>query len=142
MKLNLSDQEKNDVHANLKMELIYICIPFFLLITVKAYQGQPWEILTSPEWALASCIIFGQITSKVTKGAIASKGDIRKEGLGLYVAKRVAFIIMSLTVYFFMIMNPTKVLGSVQIALFIFAIRMHFSDGFTAASLEKQHCKK
>jgi len=60
----LTDHQKKSTFAELKAEYLFIAIPFILLICVKLYISNWKDIILAPEWALAACLIFGQITAK------------------------------------------------------------------------------
>ena len=68
----LNDQQRKATFAELKAEYLFIVIPFLLLISVKLYIATWEEIILAPEWSLAACLIFGQITSKVSKAVASS----------------------------------------------------------------------
>lgn len=138
MNLKLKDKERKAIFANLKAEFLYIAIPFCLLIGIKLYSASWLDIIMSPEWALASCIIFGQITAKVSKAVANSRLHTSQEHFGLYTAKRFFFVVASLAVYFGMLTSPSFNLGVIQIGLFAIACFLHFSDGFTTALLQKE----
>lgn len=72
MNSTLSLKERKATFAELKAEYLFIAIPFLLLISIKIYISTWQEIITSPDWSLASCLIFGQITSKVSKAVACS----------------------------------------------------------------------
>lgn len=141
MSCKLSEKEKDAIYAELKSEYIYIAIPFMLLISTKLYFFTWQEILLSPDWSLVSCIIFGQITSKVSRAVANTKVKASQEHFGLYTAKRFFFVVLSLAFYFFMLTKPVIELGYAQVILFLLASFFHFSDGFTTKLVQKT-CNK
>lgn len=141
MSYEITDREKNAIYAELKSEYIYIAIPFMLLIGAKLYYSTWQEVLLSPDWSLASSIIFGQITSKVSRAIANTELKTSQEHFGLYTAKRFFFIVLSLSFYFFMLTKPVIGLGYAQVLLFFVASFFHFSDGFTTKLVQKT-CNK
>lgn len=142
MNLNFSPYEKKATFADLKAEYLYIFLPFIVLIFVKVYTATWQEIILSPEWALATCIIFGQTTFKISKAIAYYKTKTNDRSFGWYTAKRFSFVFIAMTVYFGMLFKPTIELGWCQIVIFIFASIFHFKDGFTAALLQKNSNKR
>jgi len=133
----LSKNQRKAIYADLKTEFLYIAIPFCLLIGVKSYMGDWRDIFIVADWALASCIIFGQITSKVSKAVANSKLTTSQEHFGLYTAKRFFLVVLAAAVYFGMLALPSMELGIFQIVLFFVASYFHFSDGFATAIMQK-----
>ncbi|MGP9635456.1 hypothetical protein ACT3R7_20665 [Halomonas sp. AOP43-A1-21] len=135
--------EIKSIYADLKTEFIYIAIPFMLLIGVRLYIGTWKDIVLSPDWSLASCLIFGQITSKVSKAVASTSSSIKtsQQYFGLYTAKRFLFVVIAVAFYFGMLAKPTMGLGCAQIILFFIASYFHFSDGFTTSLLQRHSVK-
>jgi len=139
MNSTLSSKDRKAIFANLKTEYIYYVIPFFLLICVRTYLGE-WEtIVLSADWSLASCIMFGQITTKVSKAVASTKAKTSQEHFGLYTAKRFFLVVASVAFYFGMLTQPSMLLGYFQIALFVIASILHFTDGYTTSLLQKNY---
>lgn len=126
---SVSNKVRKAIHTELKTEYLFIAIPFLLLIGVKLYIGTWQEIVLSPEWSLASCIIFGQIIAKVSMGVSRTELKTNEQSFGWYTAKRVLMVIIAIAFYFGMLAKPTMLLGGLQIALFLVASRLHFVDG-------------
>lgn len=137
MKLMLNIKERKSTYAELKTEYLYILIPFMLLISVKLYMSSWQEIIMSPDWSLASCLIFGQITSKVSKAITRTKCNTSEEYFGWYTAKRFLLVLVSAAFYFGMLSKPTFELGVCQLFVFTLASYFHFKDGFTTKLLQK-----
>ena len=137
MSYKITEKEKDAIYAELKSEYIYIAIPFMLLVGAKLYYSSWQDVILSPDWSLASCIIFGQITAKVSRAVANTKVKTSEEHLGLYTAKRFSFVVLSLALYFFMLTKPTIELGYFQILVFLAASFFHFSDGFTTKLVQK-----
>lgn len=137
MKLTLDIKERKTTYAELKTEYLYILIPFMLLVSVKLYLSSWQEIIISPDWSLASCLIFGQITSKVSKAIARTKCNTSEEHFGWYTAKRFLLVLVSAASYFGMLSKPTFELGVFQLFIFVLASYFHFKDGFTTKLLQK-----
>ncbi|MFM5087334.1 hypothetical protein [Aeromonas media] len=137
MKLMLNVKERKSTYAELKTEYLYVLIPFMLLIAVKLYISSWQEIIMSPDWSLASCLIFGQITSKVSKAIARTKCNTSEEYFGWYTAKRFLLVLVSAAFYFGMLSKPTFELGVCQLFIFILASYFHFKDGFTTKLLQQ-----
>lgn len=137
MKLMLNVKERKSTYAELKTEYLYVLIPFMLLIAVKLYISSWQEIIMSPDWSLASCLIFGQITSKVSKAIARTKCNTSEEYFGWYTAKRFLLVLVSAAFYFGMLSKPTFELGVCQLFIFILASYFHFKDGFTTKILQQ-----
>jgi hypothetical protein len=139
MNSTLSIKDRKAIFANLKTEYIYYVIPFALLISVRTYLGE-WEaIILSADWSLASCIMFGQITTKVSKAVADTKAKASQEHFGLYTAKRFFLVVASIAMYFGMLTQPSMVLGALQILLFVTASILHFSDGYATSLLQRKY---
>lgn len=133
-----SSRERKSTFAELKAEYLFIAIPFLLLISVKLYISTWQEIIMSPDWSLAACLIFGQITSKVSKAVASSQAKTSEQYYGWYTAKRFLLVVISIAAYFGMLAKPTMFLGYTQIFIFIIASYFHFKDGFTTKLLLKR----
>lgn len=132
MSSKLSLRERKAVFAELKAEYLFIVIPFLLLIAVKLYIATWQDIIMSPEWSLAACLIFGQITSKVSKAVASAKDKTSEQYFGWYTAKRFLWVVISTSAYFGMLAKPVMSLGVAQVCIFFIASYFHFKDGFAA----------
>ncbi|MGC0878347.1 hypothetical protein WKG84_12655 [Pantoea agglomerans] len=139
MKLMLDSVERKNTYYELKTEYLFIILPFILLISYKSYIGKWEDILYSSDWSLASCLMFGQTTVKMTRAISKIKMNSNEYYFGWYATKRFLYVIFSITAYFGMIANPTVLLGVIQILIFIFASYFHFKDGFTTKLLKKNN---
>jgi len=137
MNSKLSARERKETFAELKSEYLFIAIPFLLLVSVKLYIATWQEIILSPGWSLASCLIFGQIASKVSKSVASTKAKTSEHHFGWYAAKRFLLVVVSIAAYFGMLAKPTMGLGFTQIVIFLMASYFFFKDGFTTKLLQK-----
>lgn len=138
MSSKLSLRERKAVFAELKAECLFIVIPFLLLIAVKLYIATWQDIIMSPEWSLAACLIFGQITSKVSKAVASAKAKTSEQYFGWYTAKRFLWVLISTSAYFGMLAKPVMSLGVAQVCIFFIASYFHFKDGFAARLIEHE----
>lgn len=137
MKQPPQTKEQKAILADLFSEYIFIITPFVFLIAIKIYSNSWIEIFMAPDWALVSCIIFGQISVRMARAAIKhTRTDDRQ--FGLYSARRFFFVAVSLLFYFGMVAKPTFYLGIGQIGLFILASAYHFKDGIASKLLENR----
>ncbi len=142
MSYQISDSEKKSIMAELKATYIYIITPFILLVFVKLYSSNYQDILTASDWSLAACIIFGQITANISKSVSSIKLSTNESQFSYYTAKRFLCVVVSLMLYFAVLLKPHMYLGIAQIIIFIFASYMHFRDGFTNFLLQRKIGKK
>ena len=139
MTLRFSAKERSAVYSDLKAEYIYVLIPFALLVAVKLYTGSWQDIVLSADWSLISCVLFGQLTFKMSKAVAKARRKTNEQYFGYYTAKRFCLIIVSAAFYFGMISKPTLFLGYSQLGLFLVAGYFHFSDGFAAYAMQRDH---
>jgi len=137
----MNELQKRAVFAELKAEYLFISIPFLMLIGVKLYIANWQEIILAPEWSMAACLIFGQITSKVSKAVAATNLKTSEQHFGWYAAKRFLLVVVSMAAYFGMLSKPTMILGVFQVFMFLLASFFHFKDGFTT-KLFQEACNK
>lgn len=130
--LTKEQEQKKDIMYDLKSEYLYILIPFVILLFVKAYNKEWAQIPLVPDWSLVSCIIFGQMSARITKSITVSSLIVNHARLGFYLATRFFMVIMSAMFYFLMLTNPSMILGWCQIILFLIAGFYFFRDGYTA----------
>jgi len=138
MNSQLSELEKRSIFADLKAEYLYVCIPFILLILVKIYFGSFCDIFLSSDWSLASSILLGQNASKFSRAVANHPQKTNSSSYNLFSAKRFLYVLISLFFYFGMIFKPTLPLGISQIAIFLFASYLHFTDGFAIKIFDKK----
>lgn len=137
MKQDPSIKERNAMLADLFSEYVFIITPFVFLVAIKLYAYTWQEILMAPDWSLVSCIIFGQISVRMSRSAIKHPNTDDRQ-FGYYSAKRFFLVAMSLLVYFGMVAQPTLSLGISQLGLFALASIFHFKDGIASRVLESR----
>lgn len=133
----INDPEKKQFFADLKAELVYIVLPLVVLILVKLTFGDWTNIVLAPDWSLASCVVFGQVTFKISKAVAQGRGSSNPQLYGLYTAKRFFCIVLSLSLYFIMLIKPSFLWGVLQMLLFFYAVFVHFSDGVGVALMHR-----
>lgn len=121
--------------ADLRSEYMFIVTPFVVLAAIKLYANSWTDIVLAPDWSLVSCIVFGQISVRVSRSAINHPSTDDRQ-FSWYASKRIFMVIMSLLFYFGMVAKPTLYLGFAQIGLFALAGFFHFKDGLAARILD------
>ena len=138
MNSQLTKSEKRSIYAELKTEYLYFIIPFILLVLIKGKSSSWHEIILAPDWSLASAIVFGQITSKVSRAVAKCKAKTNEQQFGWYTAKRFFWVVLALYFYYEMLSTPSLSIGVAQLLVFIVASYLHFSDGFATAILQRR----
>ena len=128
------ERERKAVFADLKAEYLYVLIPFVLLVGIKLYSAC-WkeglkQIFLSADWSLISCVVFGQVTFKMSKAVAATKHKTNNQIYGFYTAKRFFLFVVSGSFYFGMVLILTFGFGLSYIFLFIFVICVLFCFEF------------
>ncbi|MDR5890579.1 MULTISPECIES: hypothetical protein [Halomonas] len=136
MSYKSSNPELKKVMADLKAESIYLILPLFLLVGTKIYFDSWQSIFLVADWSLASCIIFGNMTYKISRSVARLDGRSNHHNYGFYTARRFFMVVLAMFFYFGMLVKPTMFLGVLQVFLFIYAIVLHFVDGVAASKLE------
>ncbi len=67
-------------------ELLFILLPFFVIVPVYAYLHRAREIPWHPEWSIASAVLFGQTIIKLLRVARVGNSQMA----GLYAALAIA----------------------------------------------------
>ncbi|PYD08476.1 MULTISPECIES: hypothetical protein [Pseudomonas syringae group] len=137
MKPALSTKERKAMLADLLSEYVFIITPFIFLVAIKLYAASWREILMAPDWSLVSCIIFGQISVRMSRAAIKHP-NMDDRQFGFYSAKRFFLVAASLLFYFGMVAQPGIYLGVGQIGLFTLASIFHFKDGIASRILDSK----
>lgn len=136
--LSMSDhRRRRALLADLMADYIYVVMPFILLIGIKFYLSSWQDIFLSSDWALGACIVFGQVTYKVSKAVAKAKAKANEQHYGLYTAHRFLLVVVSAVIYCGMVVKPTMPLGIIQVAWFFVASFYHFRDGIAANLIEK-----
>ncbi|MCW2290441.1 hypothetical protein M2262_000491 [Pseudomonas sp. BIGb0408] len=126
--------------ADLTADYLYISLPFMLLVGIKFYLASWQEIFLSSDWALGACIVFGQVTYKISKSV--AKARANAQHYGLFTAHRFSLVVISAVIYCGMIIKPTMSLGAIQVIWFFVASFYHFRDGITAHLIDKAEIKQ
>ncbi len=129
-------EKVKEIIAELKTEYLYIAIPFIILVIIKLHKGSWQDIFLSGDWALASCIIFGQTTTRLSKAIAKQKTKLNNAEYGWYTAKRIFLVVISVVIYSLMTLDPKLWVAVFQLLLFVIATYFHFKDGITARLIE------
>ncbi len=134
--MNLNNKERSKVVADLTTDVLFVLMPFALLLAVKLLNDSLHSFLFATDWALAASVIFGQVTSRIAKAVGDSDRRINGSHFGLHIAKRMFLFLVSIAIYFGMLFKPSYALAAVQMFFFLLAIWLHFSDGIAAYMLQ------
>lgn len=133
---NQPSEKVKEIIAELKTEYLYIAIPFIILVIIKLHKGSWQDIFLSGDWALASCIIFGQTATRLSKAIAKQKAKLNNSEYGWYTAKRIFLVVISVVVYSLMTLDPKPWVAVFQLILFAIATYFHFKDGIAARLIE------
>lgn len=121
---------------DLKAGYAFILLPFIILAFVRTYWGEGLiSIITAPDWSLASCIIFGQITASMSKAVVSTRRAVNSSAFNYQTSKRFVCVVISCLLYFSMLIKPNQWLGAIQLAWFLFSSYRYFSDGLAVGLL-------
>lgn len=129
-------KKKRRVMNDLKAGYVFISLPFVILVFVRFFWGHdPFSVIKAPDWSLASCIIFGQVTASMSRAVVDAKETINSSAYNYQTSRRFVYVVLSCLLYFSMLTKPSAWLGFVQLAWFLFASFKYFSDGVAIAML-------
>lgn len=129
-------KKKRRVMNDLKAGYAFISLPFIILVFVRFFwEGDPFSVIKAPDWSLASCIIFGQVTASMARAVVDAKETINSSAYNYQTSRRFVYVVLSCLLYFSMLTKPSVWLGCVQLAWFLFASFKYFSDGVAIAML-------
>lgn len=134
--MSTRDNNQNRIRHDLKAGYIFIIVPFVILAFVRVIWDESWlSIITAPDWSLASCIIFGQVTAAMSRAVVRTKRQISSSGFNYHTAKRFLYVVISCMLYFAMLTKPSLWLGLIQLIWFVFASLSYFTDGMVVRTL-------
>jgi hypothetical protein len=135
----MTEISRKEVMASLKAGYIFILLPFVVLTLIKILHHGSWEgVLLSADWALASCIIFGQNAASLTKAALGRRGNVHANSFIYIFSRRLLGVAISLVIYILMLLEPNLWIGSIQLILFSWASVKYFTDGMASAMLKEE----
>jgi hypothetical protein len=76
-------------------DILFVIMPFLLVLTLKLFNSTPLEVLASPEWALASAVLAGLAVVKLMLGLVShDKMSNYRERLVFMVAATTFLLLM------------------------------------------------
>ena len=115
-------------------QLIYTLIPFTLLIIIKIYKNEWEQIILTPDWGIAASLLFGQAQAKIISAGL--KNSISNaNGYQFYNSLRILYLMIALSTFTLMSIEPNFVLAIFQIVFFIFSIIIFIKDSITAQKI-------
>jgi len=129
----LSTDDVKGYLLNTLPDLMFVLLPFIVIILVQIVKGTASQILSVTEWAFAAAILTGQTIVKVTAAVIdapVSQDNRKKE------SRQVAFILAAIIVMLLVpslivlslmlyLDTPSPVLVAAQIFLFVLALLLY-----------------
>lgn len=67
------EKAKRRTWATLLIELLFVAMPFLVILTVLGFAGKAGRIWGMSEWAFAGVVLSGQAVTKFISGALAKK---------------------------------------------------------------------
>ena len=129
----LPSQPPRYVHnhvAAVVAELLFVSLPFIVLLIVYSFRGPLIHILFHPEWAIAASILSGQSVVRLVSPAIKERFRIViADNVTLHMAAIIVLVLVpSLTVLSLILLSekPSLPLGITQVVLFFFAGGIYF----------------
>jgi hypothetical protein len=117
-------QHQNEFKA-VATSYLFIITPFFILVLVKLLTGKYEDLLLTSDWSIASAMIYSSSIFNVKSASRKYRGKLNEIGLDWFMTVTSVMSAISVTVYSVALMQPSKLLGVLQICLFIAASLAH-----------------
>ena len=127
-------QHQNEFKA-VATSYLFIAIPFILLILVKVLTGKFEDLLLTGDWSIASAMIYSSSIFNVQSAARKYQGNLNEVGLDWFMGVMSVMSAVSVTIYVVVMIQPSYLLGGIQIFLFILASIAHMKYGRLAYRL-------
>lgn len=114
---------------------LFIVTPFILLVLVKVLTGKYEDLLLTGDWSIASAMIYSSSVVNVRNATRSYKGKLSEVGLDWFMAATLLMSSVSIAIYVVALMEPSKLVGSLQVGLFIAASFSHMKYGRLAYRL-------
>ena len=114
---------------------LFIVTPFILLVLVKVLTGKYDDLLLTGDWSIASAMIYSSSIVNVRSATREYKGKLNEVGLDWFMGVTILMSSISITIYVIALMQPSKLIGVLQIALFVAASFAHLKYGRLAYRL-------
>ncbi len=114
---------------------LFIITPFILLVLVKCLTGNYEDLLLTGDWSIASAMIYSSSIVNVRNATREYQGKLSEVGLDWFMGVTILMSSISITIYVIALMQPTKLIGVVQVVLFVAASFAHMKYGRLAYRL-------
>lgn len=114
---------------------LFIITPFILLVLVKFLTGKYDDLLLTGDWSIASAMIYSSSIVNVRSATREYKGKLNEVGLDWFMGVTILMSSISITIYVIALMQPSKLIGVLQIILFVAASFAHMKYGRLAYRL-------
>ena len=120
---------------------LFIVTPFVILLLVKLLTGRYDDLLLTSDWSIASAMIYSSSIVNVRSATKEYQGRLNNVGLDWFMSYTLLMSSISITLYVIALMQPSKLVGFIQIALFIAASHAHIKYGRLALRLSRKKDK-
>lgn len=117
---------------------LFVITPFILLVLVKFLTGKYEDLLLTGDWSIASAMIYSSSIGSVISATREYKGKLNEVGLDWFMGVTTLMSLVSITIYVIAMIQPSKFIGVLQIALFIAASLAHMKYGRLAYRLRSK----
>lgn len=114
---------------------LFIITPFILLVLVKCLTGNYEDLLLTGDWSVASAMIYSSSIVNVRNATREYQGKLSEVGLDWFMGVTILMSSISITIYVIALMQPSKLIGVVQVVLFVAASLAHMKYGRLAYRL-------
>ncbi|MFS1920915.1 hypothetical protein [Vibrio lentus] len=127
-------QHQNEFRA-VATSYLFVVTPFILLVLVKLLTGKYDDLLLTGDWSIASAMIYSSSIVNVRSATREYKGKLNEVGLDWFMGVTILMSSISITIYVIALMQPNKLIGVLQIILFVAASFAHMKYGRLAYRL-------
>jgi hypothetical protein len=117
---------------------IFIITPFIVLILVKVLLGNYEDLLLTGDWSIACAMIYSSTVVNLRNATNTYKGQINNASVDWYMAITILMACISISIYVVALINPSYLIGVVQIVLFFAASITHIKSGRASYRLKNQ----
>lgn len=117
---------------------LFIITPFILLVLVKVLTGKYEGLLLTGDWSIASAMIYSSSIVNVRSATRSYKGNLIEDSLDWFMAVTILMSSISIAIYVVALIQPSNLIGVLQIGLFIAASYAHMKYGRLAYRLRCQ----
>jgi hypothetical protein len=117
---------------------IFIITPFLVLILVKVLLGKYEDLLLTGDWSIASAMIYSSSIVNLRSATNAYNGQINDTSLDWFMAVTILMACLSIAIYVVALMNPSYLIGAIQIFIFVIASIAYIKYGRASFRLRNQ----